>query len=145
MKMWDEKTNKPELPRQFYQHHRHLVRLLSSYPFLILMDKRLGDTIERKKYLRKARGSVNADRSKLSRSKLEAETEWSLMWDGRKVWRMMVQKNKWVVVVGSSIVVKKGAGERLSSGSLSQTNRSYFYFLFSHPSANYIWSILWTK
>ena len=93
IKMWDNKPNKPELPRQFYPHHRHQERPLSSYPFLHFIGKIFGDLIDRKKYLRKARGSVNADKSKLSRSKLEvSETEWRVMWDGRKLWRMMVQK-----------------------------------------------------
>ena len=68
-------NNKPELPRQFYPHHRHQERPLSSYPFLRFTGKRHEDLLA-EKYLRKVRGSVNADRSKLSRSKLEArETE----------------------------------------------------------------------
>ena len=78
--MWDKKTNKLELPRQFYPHHRHQERLLSSYPFLGFMGKRLRDLIDRKNTSERS-GSVNADKSKLSRSKLEAsETEWIVMW-----------------------------------------------------------------
>jgi hypothetical protein len=48
MKMRDKKTNKPELPRQFYPHHHHQERPLSNYPFLGFMGKRLRDFIDRK-------------------------------------------------------------------------------------------------
>ena len=34
MKMRDKKTDRLGLPRQFYPHHRHQERPLSSYPFL---------------------------------------------------------------------------------------------------------------
>ena len=79
MKMWDKGTDEPELPRQFYLHHRHQERPLSSYPFRF-MGKR------------EVRGSKNADKSKLEAS----ETEWSVtpsrMW--RKYEEGWSRKNK---------------------------------------------------
>ena len=66
----DENDNKPELPRQFYPHHRHQERPLSSYPFLQLIGKRRHE-IRELIYLRKARGSVNEDKyEKLEGGKL---------------------------------------------------------------------------
>jgi hypothetical protein len=39
MKMRVKKPKKAELPRQFYPHHRHQERPLSSYPFLRFMAR----------------------------------------------------------------------------------------------------------
>ena len=38
-KLGKKKANKPEPPRQFYLHHRHQERPLSSYPFLRFMGE----------------------------------------------------------------------------------------------------------
>ena len=69
MEMRDKnlKTDKPELPRQFYPHCRHQERLLSSYPFLRYMV-RDSETLLTENLPQKGQREQNADKSKLEAS-----------------------------------------------------------------------------